>query len=126
MASETTTPNIGLQVPAFNQANWQVPLNFDLNLLDLMLGGVISMPALAGFIITSLGAQVAANATAETPAGVVPGNVYTCSKTPNFIFGFYRNGIFQRPGLDYSLLGAVITMIGSSTSSGDTVFVVYI
>ena len=84
------------------------------------------MPALAGFIITSLGAQVAANAKSVAPAGVIPGNVYTCPTVPNFIFGFYRNGIFQRPDLDYSLLGAVITMIGSSTSSGDTVFVVYI
>jgi hypothetical protein len=126
MASETTTPNIGLQVPAYNQANWQVPIIFDLNLLDQMLGGVIPMPALAGFIITNLGVQVAAVAVSETPTGVIPGNVYTCSQAPHFIFGFYRNGIFQRPGLDYSLLGAVITMIGSSTSSGDTVFVVYI
>ena len=126
MASETTTPNIGLQVPAFNQANWQVPTDFNWNLLDQMLGGIIPMPALAGFIITNLGVQVAANAVTATPSGVIPGNVYTCPSTPNFIFGFYRNGIFQRPGLDYSLLGPVITMIGSSTGSGDTVFVVYI
>jgi len=126
MASETTTPNIGLQVPAYNQPNWNVPLVYDLNLLDQMLGGVIPMPALADFVITNLGVQIAANAVTETPAGVVPGNVYTCSKMPNFIFGFYRNGVFQRPGLDYSLAGPVITMIGSSTASGDTVFVVYI
>jgi hypothetical protein len=126
MASETTTPNIGLQIPAFNQPNWQVPINYDLNLLDLMLGGVIPMPALADFIITNLGAQIAANAVSETPAGVVPGNAYTCSQVPNFIFGFYWNGILQRDGIDFTLSGAVITMTSSATSSGDTVYVKYI
>ena len=126
MASETTTPNIGLQVPAFNQANWQVPLNFDLNLLDLMLGGIIPMPALANFIITNLGAQIAANAISETPAGVIPGNAYTLSQTPNYIFGFYWNGILQRDGIDFTIVGAVITMTNNATASGDNVFVKYI
>jgi hypothetical protein len=126
MASETTTPNIGLQVPAYNQPNWQVPINFDLNLLDLMLGGVIPMPALANFIITNLGAQIAANAVSETPAGVIPGNAYTCSMAPNFIFGFYWNGILQRDGIDFTLSGAVITMTNNATASGDNVYVKYV
>lgn len=46
MAGETETPNIGLQVPAFNQANWQVPTNFNWNLLDQIFGGEITVPAL--------------------------------------------------------------------------------
>lgn len=125
MASETVTPNIGLQVPAFNQSNWQVPLNFDLNLLDLMLGGIVPMPALANFIITNLGAQVAANSVSETPSGVVPGNAYTLSHVPTFIFGFYWNGVFQRPGVDYTAAGAVLTLTVGATSTGDNVFTVY-
>ena len=42
--STTVTPNIGLQVPAFNQPNWQVPLNYDLNRLDLLLSGNLPLP----------------------------------------------------------------------------------
>jgi hypothetical protein len=126
MASETTTPNIGLQIPAYNQPNWQVPIGFDLNLLDLMLGGITPMPALANFVITNLGTQIAAVATSESPTGVIPGNAYTLSAVPKFIFGFYWNGVFQRPTLDYTLSGAVITMTNNATVSGDNVYVVYI
>jgi hypothetical protein len=126
MAAETLTPNIGLQVPAFNQPNWQVPINFDLNLLDLMLGGIVPMPALANFVITNLGAQIAAVAVSETPTGVIPGNAYTLSSVPNYIFGFYWNGVLQRDGIDFTLSGAVITMTTSATASGDTVYVKYI
>ena len=126
MASETTTPNIGLQIPAYNQPNWQVPTNYNLNLLDLMLGGIIPMPALADFIITNLGEQIAANAVTETPVGVIPGNSYTCSQVPNFIFGFYWNGILQRDGIDFTLSGAVITMTNNATATGDNVYVKYI
>lgn len=126
MASETLTPNIGLQVPAFNQPSWQVPLNYDLNLLDLMLGGVIPMPALANFVITNIGAQIAANTVQETPAGVVPGNSYTLSQTPALILGFYWNGVFQRPGgLDYTLTGKTITM-NTATYASDVVWVIYL
>lgn len=126
MASETSTPNIGLQVPAYNQPNWQVPINYDLNLLDLMLGGIIPMPALANFIITNIGAQIAAVSVSETPTGVVPGNVYTLSFAPAFLIAFYWNGVFQRPGVDYTVSGAVVTMTSSSTSTGDNVFAVYL
>lgn len=126
MASETSTPNIGLQIPAFNQPNWQVPLNFDLNLIDLMLGGIIPMPALANFVITNIGAQIAAVSVSEAPTGVIPGNAYTLSFTPSFMIGFYWNGVFQRPTVDYTLTANVITMTTSSTSSGDNVYAVYL
>jgi len=53
-AQTTVTPNIGLQVPAFNQPNWQVPLNYDLNRLDLLLSGNLVLPP-----ITSGGAITA-------------------------------------------------------------------
>jgi hypothetical protein len=45
-AQTSMTPNIGLQIPAFNQTNWQVPINYDLNQLDLFLSGHLSLPAL--------------------------------------------------------------------------------
>lgn len=112
-------------MPAFDQSSWQVPLNYDLNLLDLMLGGIIPMPALANFIITNLGAQIAANSVQETPAGVIPGNAYTLTYTPSFIFAFYWNGVFQRPGLDYTIAGRVLTLVSAATSTGDNVFAVY-
>jgi hypothetical protein len=43
----TTTTNIGLQVPAYNQPSWQVPLDYDLNLLDKYLSGNLALPGLA-------------------------------------------------------------------------------
>ena len=126
MASETTTPNIGLQVPAFNQANWQVPLNYDLNLIDLIFGGSVQVPALwvVNLVLTNIGAMLAAGYVAETPAGALPGTVYTLSKTPGLITGVYVNGIFQRPGIDYTAVGAVITL-SFATSSTDTVYATY-
>jgi len=127
MASETSTPNIGLQIPAFNQANWQVPTNFNWNLLDQIFGGEITVPALsvANFIITNIGLQMANSFTVEVPTGVVPGNVYTLANVPSVLFGFYWNGVFQRPGVDYTRSGAVITFISSATSAGDNVYAVY-
>jgi hypothetical protein len=127
MASETATPNIGLQIPAFDQGNWQVPTNYNWNLLDLIFGGEVTVPALAvtNFIITNIGLQMANSFVTEVPAGVVPGNSYTLANVPTVLFGFYWNGIFQRPGLDYTLSGATITFTVSATSAGDTVYAVY-
>lgn len=128
MASETTTPNIGLQVPAFNQANWQVPTNFNWNLLDLIFGGEVTVPALsvADFIITNIGQQIANSFVTEAPIGVIPGNAYTLTYPPTVLFGFYWNGVFQRPKIDYTLLGSVITMTSTATSAGDNVYAVYL
>ncbi len=42
----TLTPNIGLQVPSFDQPNYQVALDYDLTLLDLIFGGSVQVPAL--------------------------------------------------------------------------------
>lgn len=43
---ESQTPNIFLQIPAYGQTNYQVPLQYDLNLLDLLLSGNKPIPAL--------------------------------------------------------------------------------
>ncbi len=42
----TTTPNVGLQIPNYNTSNWQVPMNFNTNLLDKIFGGTVAIPAL--------------------------------------------------------------------------------
>lgn len=128
MASETSTPNIGLQVPAFNQGNWQVPTNFNWNLLDLIFGGEFTVPALsvANFIIANIGIQIANSFVNEPLTGVIPGNAYTLTHTPTVLWGFFWNGVYQRPGVDYTLVGNLITMIGSATSAGDNVYAVYL
>jgi hypothetical protein len=45
-AAQTVTPNIGLQVPAYNQTNWQVPITYDLNKIDLLLSGNALAPSI--------------------------------------------------------------------------------
>jgi hypothetical protein len=126
MPSETVTPNIGLQIPAFNQPNWQVPTNYNWNLLDRIFGGEFTVPALsvAVFAIGNIGATLAAAFVAETPSGSIPGNTYILSNAPSLIIGFYWNGLLQRPGVDYTLAGNTITMM-VGTSSGDTVYATY-
>jgi hypothetical protein len=127
MAGETETP-VGFQIPAFNQSNWQVPLNFDINLLDLIFRGLYTVPALSvtDFVITGIGLQIANSFVSEVPSGVIPGNAYTLSFVPTVLFAFYWNGIFQRPGLDYTIVGNLITMTTGATVGGDTVYAVYL
>lgn len=128
MASETETPNIGLQIPAFNQPNWQVPTNYNWNLLDLIFGGEVEVPALkvADFIIANIGLQIANSFVVETPTGVVPGNAYTLSFPPTVLFGFYWNGLLQKPVQDYTIAGVVITLTSGATILGDTLVAVYL
>lgn len=45
-AQVTLTPNIGLQVPYYQQTNWQVTIQYDLNRLDLFLSGNLPLPNL--------------------------------------------------------------------------------
>jgi hypothetical protein len=120
-----------LQVPAFNQANWQVPTNYNWNLLDKIFGGEILVPALHvhdltadNFTITNLGAAIAAACVQEVPSGSYPGTVYTLSHIPNVIMGLYLNGLFLIPGVHYTHTSATITLT-TTTSSGDNLYAVY-
>jgi hypothetical protein len=133
MAGETTTPNIGLQIAGFDQPNWQVPTNYNWNLLDLIFGGEIQVPALdvnvltvASFVIANFVASAAASFFAETPGGTVPGTVYTCTYIPGVVLGVYKNGIIQKPGVgyDYTISGNQITF-STATSLGDKIYVTY-
>lgn len=47
MWAQSTTPNIGLQIPATGSNNWYIPLNFDFSRLDLYLSGNAPIPALS-------------------------------------------------------------------------------
>jgi len=126
MASETTTPNIGLQIPAYNQANWQVPTNYNWNLLDLIFGGSVTIPALSvtSFTIADIGSVLANSFTNESPAGSFPGNIYTLSYTPTLLLGFFYNGMILRKGVDYTLVTNVVTL-AFTTSLGDSVYALY-
>jgi hypothetical protein len=123
----TSTPNIGLQIPGLNQPNWQVPFNYDMNLLDLIFGGSVQVPALnvLSLVVGNLAATIAAILVSEAPAGSVPGSVFTLSRIPGAVIGAYKNGVFQRPALDYSVSGATLTFT-TALSTGDTVWAVYL
>src|ERR1035437_4555898 len=45
-AQYTPTPNIGLHIPSGGSTNWNLPLNFNFNRIDLMLSGNATIPAL--------------------------------------------------------------------------------
>ena len=131
MGTPSLTPNIGLQVPGYNQPNWQVPINYDLNLLDQIFGGEVEVPALSvntltveNFTISNLGALLVAACVQEVPSGAFPGNVYTTSQVPVLMMGLYYNGAFLRPTTDYSLSGNQITL-NFETGSGDSLYAVY-
>ena len=45
-SGQSVTPNAGLQVPAYQQSNWQVPIIFDLTRLDNVFGGTVAVPSI--------------------------------------------------------------------------------
>ena len=131
MAGETTTPNIGLQVPGFDQANWQVPTNYNWNLLDLIFGGSVQVPALnvvtlfvESFEIGNIVALLNAAFYSEVPAGTAPTTTYTCTFVPGLIIGVYKNGLYQERGLDYAQSGNRIVFT-NPTTLGDNIYVTY-
>jgi len=131
MAGETTTPNIGLQIPAFDQANWQVPTNFNWALLDKIFGGEIQVPALSVITLTAVNFElpsvIATIATAFTVESgtFVSGTTYQFSHIPIVMFGVYVNGVWQRPGVDYTSAGNQITL-AYTLLSGDTLYATYL
>jgi hypothetical protein len=124
MASETSTLNIGLQVPGFNQANWNVPTNFNWNLLDLIFGGAVQVPALDVAVLTAGNFNFSILLTQEVPSGAIPGTLYTLSKMPQVLIAFVYNGAVQRLNIDYTVAGQVVTL-NFSTVTGDTVYAIY-
>ena len=69
-----------------------------------------------------------ANFISETPpTGTAPTTTYVLSYVPQFVFGVFLNGLFQRPGIgnDYTMSTDTITF-ATATTSGDNVYAVYI
>ena len=131
MGTPTVTPNIGLQVPAFGQANWQVPTNYNWNLLDNIFGGNVQVPALSvdtltvtNFTVGNLLALLVSACVQEVPSGTTPGTTYTLSQIPILIMGLYYNGSFLRPVLDYTQSGNTI-MLNFETDAGGKLYAVY-
>lgn len=53
-AQTVSTPNIGLQLPAYHSNNWNVPLNYNFTQLDRLLSGQQTLPGLGlGFVNVS-------------------------------------------------------------------------
>jgi hypothetical protein len=44
--AQTVTPNAALQLPAYQQQNWQVPLLFDMARIDNIFGGTVPIPSI--------------------------------------------------------------------------------
>lgn len=124
MAAETSTLNIGLQIPGFNQANWQVPTNFNWNLLDLIFGGSVQVPALNVAVLNAANLNFSILLKQEVPSGAIPGTLYTLSVLPQVMIAFIYNGAVQRLGIDYTISGQVVTL-NFSTQTGDTVYAIY-
>jgi hypothetical protein len=59
----------------------------------------------------------------ETPLGVTPGTTYVLSATPpgGVVQSLIKNGLFQTPGVDYTLVNNTITMI-VPTVAGDVLY----
>jgi hypothetical protein len=74
LGAQTTTPNIGLEVPVTGGPNWQVQLNFNWNLLDTLLSDVPH----AGGYVSSIDTQKGAF-TFTGPGVSHTGNAYTFS-----------------------------------------------
>lgn len=58
--AQTSTPNIGLKVPATGSNNWYIPLNYNFTLLDQLLSGNASIPALKVTNNLTIGGSVTA------------------------------------------------------------------
>ncbi len=101
-AQYTPTPNIGLQIPANGSNNWNVPLNFNFNLLDQLLGGTAYIPALKITNNLTVGGTVTAGGfvgAGGTGFALTPGatqysaSFFSASGTASTVSGILLNGI---------------------------------
>lgn len=80
------------------------------------------LPALVGLYAVGTAAV-----TVDQPAGAFPGSAYTVSATAmaGLLIGLWYNGLFMRPGIDYTLVGTAITL-NFSTNTGDNLYEAFI
>jgi hypothetical protein len=69
----TNTPNLQLQIPAFNQTNWQVPINYDMNALDGIIAGTQTLPVGATPLISQQANWITQNTVSTTITNLVGG-----------------------------------------------------
>lgn len=72
-AQSSLTPNVMFQLPAYQQQNWQVPIDFNFNVLDSILGGSAILPTGATPSITTTSNWITAGAGATTITNFVGG-----------------------------------------------------
>lgn len=72
-AQSTLTPNVSFQIPAYQQVNWQVPINFNFNILDQILGGYLTLQTGPTPVISHTSNWVTANTTPTTITNFVGG-----------------------------------------------------
>lgn len=77
LSAQTTTPNVGLQIPNYGQNNWYIPVNYNWNKLDQLLGGTLAVP---NFAIT--GTLTVDSVVANHYNGVDGGSFPTISGSP--------------------------------------------
>lgn len=71
--SQTTTPNLGMTIPATGQTNWQVPMNTNLSTLDTALGGISNLPTGATPTITVTPNWLTGNSSSTTITNFIGG-----------------------------------------------------
>lgn len=69
----TVTPNLQLQIPSYQQTNWQVPLNYDMSALDAILAGQAALPTGATPAISQQANWITANTGATAITNFVGG-----------------------------------------------------
>lgn len=76
------------------------------------------------FALYLTGAQTVAIA---APAGAIPGTAYTLPEVPagGALIGLFKTGLFQRPGLEYTLAGDTINL-NQPTIGGDVLYALYV
>lgn len=72
-AQSTLTPNVMFQLPAYQSVNWQVPIDWNFNVLDMLLGGYTTLPTGATPSITQSTTWITANTGATTITNFVDG-----------------------------------------------------
>jgi hypothetical protein len=118
-SAQTVTPNIGLQVPAYNQPNWGTLLNYDLNKLDLLLSGNGLLPAINS-------TAYACNGSYGTSGQVLSTTGFACAWTSAGTFNGYNgvttysvNGLAIAGGLT---VGSDTQVSGGLSTVGGTIF----
>ena len=91
----TVTPNVGFQIPSYQAQNWQVPINFNFNALDTILGGSSTLPVgTTTPLITGFSNWVTANISTEVITNFVGGYP---GQTIRIICGTGARGPRSRP-----------------------------